>query len=548
MKTSAYFKRTLSYDSSPAASEYYERCADQVFDSDPSKTRIGALYQTHGNTLGHSEAKDTVSKGADKDHQETSKNELLDSSSDDHDDRSSILSVASSTALPTAMDQRQADSAPPLYPGIPKLISREIKEDELEAFVEETKHDFRVFYLRHQTHSLSQLRITKSGFELMARLCHVFPRFNEYVTGFGKKSDETEVGPPPLKFRNLYTNRGNVYRGFECTYILRYIEFTNRGRFKDPWSLRQFGVYHRFKGGDTPCSTWILVGASQRTEGRLDQYTRSVDDIVGANPFELHVIFLDTVIGSWRPYLVDKAKQVTALSNKANGVVVSTEDDPDNFVEISPDDHLELKQIEDETADLLLCLDSTSGTLASFEEMYDQFCQRQDYLRPGCKLDDVAVALRAQVKEIQYTERKAEALLAKIKSTRTLTSSLLERQSGFNINHQIGALRAGNSIMQNIAEKNCKDSSSMRILTIITMIYLPCTIVCNFYSTQFVDQTVADDGSSQMGYAQNVWVFFAISIPLTIFTFIAWYSWIRIGDMRKERAIRLSEKEAESQV
>jgi hypothetical protein len=31
--------------------------------------------------------------------------------------------------------------------------------------------------------------------------------------------------------------------------------------------------------------------------------------------------------------------------------------------------------------------------------------------------------------------------------------------------------------MREIAEKNSRDSSSMRVLTIITMIYLPCTIV-----------------------------------------------------------------------
>jgi Mg2+ and Co2+ transporter CorA len=103
--------------------------------------------------------------------------------------------------------------------------------------------------------------------------------------------------------------------------------------------------------------------------------------------------------------------------------------------------------------------------------------------------------------------------------------------------------------MQGIAEKNRRDSSSMRVLTIITMVYLPCTIVSNFYSTQFVDQIVANDGSSKMGYAQNAWVFFAISIPLTIFTFLVWYSWVRVGDMRKQRAVRLSaEKQAESQV
>ena len=99
----------------------------------------------------------------------------------------------------------------------------------------------------------------------------------------------------------------------ECAYILRYVENTNRGGRKNPWSLRQYGIYHRFKPGGSRCSTWILVGASQRTEGRLDQYTRSVDDVIAANPFELHVMFLDTVIASWRPYLVYMTQLVLDL-------------------------------------------------------------------------------------------------------------------------------------------------------------------------------------------------------------------------------------------
>jgi Mg2+ and Co2+ transporter CorA len=103
--------------------------------------------------------------------------------------------------------------------------------------------------------------------------------------------------------------------------------------------------------------------------------------------------------------------------------------------------------------------------------------------------------------------------------------------------------------MQTIAEKNRRDSASMRVLTIITMIYLPCTIVSNFYSTQFVNQIEVDGRSTKMGYAQNAWVFFAISVPLTVFTFLVWYSWVHMADMRNLVAAQLSaKKKAESPV
>lgn len=117
--------------------------------------------------------------------------------------------------------------------------------------------------------------------------------------------------------------------------------------------------------------------------------------------------------------------------------------------------------------------------------------------------------------------------------TKCQISSLLERQGGHNIDQQIAALhkleRQGqdeNIIMRQLAEKSSRDSSSMRILTIITMIYLPCTIVSNFFSTQFVNSKELDTGDTKLEYATNAWLFFAISVPLTFFTILIWYLWV----------------------
>jgi Mg2+ and Co2+ transporter CorA len=71
-------------------------------------------------------------------------------------------------------------------------------------------------------------------------------------------------------------------------------------------------------------------------------------------------------------------------------------------------------------------------------------------------------------------------------STYTITkiSSLLERQTGHNLDRQMSALNSleqeakdENQIMQKLAVKSSQDSDSIRILTIITLIYLPCTVV-----------------------------------------------------------------------
>ena len=125
--------------------------------------------------------------------------------------------------------------------------------------------------------------------------------------------------------------------------------------------------------------------------------------------------------------------------------------------------------------------------------------------------------------------------------------------NGHNLDQQMAALqnleRQGqeeNAMMRQLAEKSSHDSTSVRILTIITLIYLPCTVVSvskmhrfregifvssslirskSFYSTQFVDKKQLPSGESKIGYATNAWLFFAVSIPLTLFTISVWYTW-----------------------
>jgi hypothetical protein len=55
------------------------------------------------------------------------------------------------------------------------------------------------------------------------------------------------------------------------------------------------------------------VGASQRTEKDLSGYLNGTGDPFTMHPFELHLIFLDTAIASWRAYFVDLAGQIAAL-------------------------------------------------------------------------------------------------------------------------------------------------------------------------------------------------------------------------------------------
>jgi hypothetical protein len=88
--------------------------------------------------------------------------------------------------------------------------------------------------------------------------------------------------------------------------------------------------------------------------------------------------------------------------------------------------------IEDQIADLILCLDSTVDTASTFLDMYKRIHVIQGKTQPSEELshfsaygsDAVVFALKEKEKEVAYTRKKAEALLSKVQNTRTLVSSI----------------------------------------------------------------------------------------------------------------------------
>jgi hypothetical protein len=112
--------------------------------------------------------------------------------------------------------------------------------------------------------------------------------------------------------------------------------------------------------------------------------------------------------------------------------MIGLEDGEEDFITIEVEDHQQLKLIEDQIADLILCLDSTSDTVSTFLDMYNQFQDVQSTLtslneattRSAYGTDAVVFALKEKLKEVAYTRKKAEALLSKVQNTRTLVGRL----------------------------------------------------------------------------------------------------------------------------
>lgn len=97
--------------------------------------------------------------------------------------------------------------------------------------------------------------------------------------------------------------------------------------------------------------------------------------------------------------------------------------------------------------------------------------------------------------------------------------------------------------MQKLTMKATQDAAAVKILTILTLIYLPSTVIMvgdsqrtfrsitdlqqNFFSTSFVNISTNNAGSSNLTVAENWWIVVAVTLPLTLLTLYVWWFYVQ---------------------
>ncbi|KIV92162.1 hypothetical protein PV10_06623 [Exophiala mesophila] len=99
--------------------------------------------------------------------------------------------------------------------------------------------------------------------------------------------------------------------------------------------------------------------------------------------------------------------------------------------------------------------------------------------------------------------------------------------------------------MIRLARSSRSDSNTMKAITILTMVFLPATFICSLFGMGFFgfdfgsdsdpdsqSTTVVDrqDNNHHIRIADQFWVYFAITVPLTILVLAVFAAWLRWGD------------------
>lgn len=411
-----------------------------------------------------------------------------------------------------------------------------------EGFTEYKNHPQPAFFIRFTLNSNSRLSPSRVLFEGLMDCFSINPRFKEFIMSFGYKNKEYDFAPPACRFRLLYplSPEGCSIKGYECAYGLRYVADNGNPDGRERWSIRQYAVYQKH---DPPCNQviWVFVGIPKESsiEKHVMDHIRKHPFTNSMHSFALHLTLIEASIFAWRWYLNDMTERVQDQSDRITLADVA-KDKIDGLPEFNIDfrDRQRLKTLEDAILNLEIMLSSTIGTISCLMDSLSKPMGQQN--GDSSTEETLCNGFSEILNETKLYLTKAQVLEKRIQGASALLSGLLDYENAYSLRLLAEEARNDNMAMRNLTEKATKDSGAIKIITIITVFFLPATVVASFFSTQFVSIS-----AHNLVLSTKWWIYFAITGPLTIFTLLVWYitSSTHVQDavlhrLRKARLIR----------
>jgi len=212
------------------------------------------------------------------------------------------------------------------------------------------------------------VNISLACFTTLLQTYQVSAHLLDFMCCFGRPSGEMQLAPPPIQFRWHPDEGPDFVNGFDCTYILRFVEPNNRGE-KNPYSLRQALVFHRCSS----FSTWLFVALSKSMSLTLHSHLASRDDTLPENQFSLHLILINAAAATWRSYLSYIAEEVRNVAEQA--ILADFDNDGIHLGELEERQYL--KQLEDMITDLMTAVDSSLDICSTLQVKHSRYAEEQ---------------------------------------------------------------------------------------------------------------------------------------------------------------------------
>ncbi|KAL4879759.1 hypothetical protein BJY04DRAFT_219846 [Aspergillus karnatakaensis] len=374
-----------------------------------------------------------------------------------------------------------------------------------------------------QDYSWGRLCITEPAFQRLTDYIKPFPSFFDLTAAFGFKTSSDQRAFHG--WRACTSGAECLGEKHEFCYNIQHVERHGR-KLKDPWSLRQTGVYHQYCDTGNQ-SRWVLLNPNERLRNLVTSHSQTTPE--GPTPYGsslsswgLDIQLLVSLGLGWPDYIEYLQSELSRLND---AVCYSSVDSfkPQPYTLAYADlQELHILQPKFQTAETALssCLSIAKGLRTHLD------------VQGGPNLSRVLQSLDAYEVDIARHLTQLHTLDTGLKRTIDLSTKLLMFQ---NEELQRGSNKASSRTLTGLFELASQsrqhqetlngfmwhgrvDSAMLKALSVVATIFIPATLVATIFSSNLVQAAKSETPESNYNLALSpqFWVYIAISLPLTV--------------------------------
>ncbi|CAO2648501.1 Nn.00g077680.m01.CDS01 [Neocucurbitaria sp. VM-36] len=190
-----------------------------------------------------------------------------------------------------------------------------------------------------------------------------------------------------------------------------------------------------------------------------------------------------------------------------------------------------VQHIEEKAQEALLALKLNTEVLDELKKHYRHVTEHHDFpneLRRDCEAEIARFdsCIRSVEKDLFMLQSRTETLLQLLGNRKNLLNGILQYRSAQaseflarEAQTSAASMESMTAGMHEIARKTKQETVSMRVITSVTLFFLPATFIATFMSTDILKY---QDGKQNF-QLKGLHMYLSIALPLTLLTFLAWY-------------------------
>jgi hypothetical protein len=286
---------------------------------------------------------------------------------------------------------------------------------------------------------------------------------------------------------------------------------------QDPWSFRNFAVYHRHHGLNR--SNWIFINLPQALKNHIEEIFRlSKDKNTGQELW--HLCFLKFCVGKWRKYINHLEGRLQKIMKAVSYVRLVSDGRADYHLDFSSAQKLGFLRRK---------LERSMIILRSYERLANTLLRTSTFLYEQREHDNNKRAyfedsLKGQLSIAKGHRLKIQTLLTSCDAAASMLMHFLSlRNDGVlfennkNLHNTIEISRQNTETIAWLSQQSSGDAHGTKITTMISMAYAPAALIAAIFSSDLIE-IGSIGGNNIFTVRKEFWIFIVLVMALTMVT------------------------------